>query len=104
MSSVATDSGRVIILQRESNKKSEISSQKNSKMTAPTENPTTESLHDDAVAEALDQIIAARLAGRSVDLSSYLPHYTELTQPLHALDKIHKEPTTNPAPVAERTG
>ena len=73
-------------------------------MTAPTENPTTESLHDDAVAEALDQIIAARLAGRSVDLSSYMRRFPELAQALRALDQIQKEPSTNPTSAAERSG
>jgi serine/threonine-protein kinase len=74
-------------------------------MSAPTENPTTESLHDDdAVAEALDQIIAARLAGRSVDLSSYVRRFPELAQALHALDQIQKESSTNPASAAERSG
>jgi serine/threonine protein kinase len=73
-------------------------------MTAPTENPTTEYHHDDAVAEALDQIIAARLAGRSVDLSSYLRRFPQLAQALHALDQIQKEPSTNPPSAAERSG
>jgi serine/threonine-protein kinase len=73
-------------------------------MSAPTENPTTEDFHDDAdVAQALDEIIAARQAGRSVDLAGYLTRFPQLAEALNALDQIQREPPASSPGADERS-
>jgi serine/threonine protein kinase len=74
-------------------------------MSAPAENPTTESFSDDeAVADALDQVIAARQAGRPIDLPSLLTRFPQLAQALDALNHLQSEPPTDPYAAAERSG
>jgi serine/threonine-protein kinase len=72
-------------------------------MTAPLENPTTENLTDEEIAaQALDQVIEARQAGRPVDLPSLLKRFPQLTPALDALNQLRTEPPTGPLPDIER--
>jgi serine/threonine protein kinase len=69
-------------------------------MNPPTQNPTAsnQSSDDDAVAQALDQVIADRQAGRHVDIRNLLNRFPQLSQALDALNQIQSEPPTCPLP------
>jgi serine/threonine-protein kinase len=72
-------------------------------MSTPDESQTTASPSDDeAVAEALDQVIEARRGGQPVDLPSLLNRFPQIAQALDALDKLQNEPPTGPFPSASR--
>lgn len=72
-------------------------------MTAPAENPTTANYsNDDAAAQALDQVIAARQGGQPVDLPSLLKRFPQMAQALDALDQLHSEPPTGSSSTVQR--
>ena len=71
-------------------------------MSSPAEHPTTANHSDDeAVALALDQVIAARQTGGAIDLPGLLTRFPQLAQALEALNHLHSEPPTGPSPDAE---